>query len=87
MEKQNRLFEYRIKYYNSDGSSLAAFNSVRYYMAENAAQAFNFHLNNMVKHTITGRNLSVERKNPWNSKWEDVSEVINHQPAAIENED
>jgi len=87
MKDQNRLFEYRIKYSNGSNLHLAALDSYRYYMAENASQAFDFHLASMIRHDNTGRHLSVERKNPWSGKWEDVSEVIDHRPAAIENED
>ena len=87
MKKENRLFEYRIKYSSGAGYHLAALDSYRYYMAENASQAFDFHQNSMLRSANTGENLSVERKNPWSGEWEDVSQVIDHRPAAIENED
>lgn len=79
-----RLFEFRIKY--NAGSELSAMNSFHYYMAETAEQAYQFHLDAMCRLHATAQHLSVERKNPWNNKWEDVSEVLNHSPIKIENE-
>ena len=82
METYNRLFEYRIKF--NAGEELSALNSYHYYMAETAEQAFEFHLQAMRKRSRSAQHLEVERKNPWNNKWEDASEVLDHQPVKIE---
>lgn len=82
MGPDNRLFEYRIQY--NAGAQVSAFDSYHYYMAENAEQAFEFHIQAMKKRGRPAQHLCVERKNPWNSKWEDVSEVIDHQPVKVE---
>ena len=69
-----RLYEYRIKY--NAGMECSAFNSYHYYMAENAEQAFMYHLEAMRRHHALAQNLCVERLNPWSERWEDKSEVI-----------
>lgn len=70
-----RLYEYRIKY--NAGMECSAFNSYHYYMAENAEQAFHFHLEAMRKHHARAQNLCVERLCPWSDRWEDKSNVMN----------
>lgn len=79
---QARLFEYRIKY--NAGLETAAQDSFHYYMAETAEQAYEFHLEAMKRLQACAQHLSVERKNPWSGKWQDVSEVIDHKPVKIE---
>ena len=75
-ETQARLFEFRIQY--NVGKYGSAMDSYHYYMAETAEQAYQFHIECMKRVQKPSESLCVERKNPWNHKWEDQSEVINH---------
>lgn len=84
-QTEPRQFEFRIKY--NAGERTSAMNSYHYYMATTAAQAFDFHLNTMRRKHATAQHLCVERRNPWNNRWEDVSEVLDHERAKIEHED
>lgn len=69
-----KLFEYRIKY--NAGKEQSALDNFHYYMAENARQAFRFHIETIRhKHTCV-QNISIEKYNPYSLKWEDRSEVI-----------
>lgn len=74
--KEPRLFEYRIKY--NAGDDISAMNSYHYYMAETAAQAYDFHLKTMNRLHAHAQHLSVECRNPWSNRWEDASDVL-HQ--------
>ena len=72
-----KLFEYRIKY--NAGQNHSAVDSYHYYMAENASQAFCFHVES-IKHLKTCvQNVSIEKYNPYSQKWEDRSEVIDEK--------
>ena len=71
-----RLYEYRIRY--NAGYEHAANDSYHYYMAENAEQAYQFHLETMRRYHAAAQNMCVERLNPWSSEWEDRSEVLDH---------
>lgn len=85
-EVQARLYEFRIKY--NAGPEISALDSYHYYMAETAEDAYKFHLEAMQRLRASAQHLSVERRNPWTYKWEDASEVIDHKPVKIEqNED
>lgn len=81
-EVQARLYEFRIKF--NAGKDTAAFDSYHYYMAETAEQAYQYHLNAMERRHRVASHLSVERRNPWSYRWEDASEVLDHQPVKIE---
>lgn len=80
--KPPRLYEFRITY--NAGSDISAHDSFHYYMAETAEQAFKFHIETMIRYHANAQHKRVERRNPWNNKWEDVSEVLNHEPVKIE---
>lgn len=82
MGTDNRLFEYRIQY--NAGAEVSALDSYHYYMAESAEQAFEFHILAMKRLNACAQHLRVERKNPWNDRWEDASEVLDHRPVKIE---
>ena len=69
-----KLFEYRIKY--NAGEDHSALDSHHYYMAENAIQAFRFHIETIRNKHTSAQNLSIEKYNPYSQKWEDRSEVI-----------
>lgn len=69
-----KLFEYRIKY--NAGCDHSALNNYHYYMAENAGQAFRFHIESLKNKKTCVQNLSIEKYNPYSQKWEDRSEVI-----------
>lgn len=85
-DRQARLYEFRIKY--NAGLETSALDSYHYYMAETAEDAYNYHIEAMRRLRACAQHLSVERRNPWTYKWEDVSEVIDHKPVKIEqNED
>jgi hypothetical protein len=76
MKKNNqpKLFEYRIQY--NAGSEHSAIDSYHYYMAENASQAFHFHIE-AIKHKKTSvQNICLEKFNPYSEKWEDKTEFI-----------
>ena len=81
--KYPRLFEYRIRY--NPGVGEAAQDSYHYYMAENAEQAYQFHLETMRRYHAAAQNMCVERLNPWNARWEDRSQVLDHEPV-VEND-
>lgn len=81
-EVQSRLYEFRIKY--NAGLEIAALDSYHYYMAETAEDAYRFHIEAMERLHAPAQHLSVERRNPWTYKWEDASEVIDHKPVKIE---
>ena len=70
----NRLFEYRIKY--NAGAEHCVIDNYRYYMAESSTQALEFHMCSIKMKQHTVQNVSVERFNPWNKRWEDKSEVL-----------
>lgn len=78
-----RLFEYRIRY--NPGAGHAAQDSYHYYMAESAEQAYEFHLETMRRYHAAAQNMCVERLNPWSCKWEDRSQVLDHE-TVIEND-
>jgi hypothetical protein len=77
MKKVNKvpLFEYRIKY--NVGMNHSALDSYHFYLAENADQAFEFHLSSMKHNHASAQNLSIEKWNPYSEKWEDESDHIN----------
>lgn len=84
-EVQSRLYEFRIRY--NAGLETAALDSYHYYMAETAEDAYRFHIEAMQRLHACAQHLSVERRNPWTYKWEDASEVIDHKPVRIEQDE
>lgn len=82
---QARLYEFRIRY--NAGPETAALDSYHYYMAETAEDAYRFHIEAMQRLHACAQHLSVERRNPWTYKWEDASEVIDHKPVKIEQDE
>jgi len=72
-----KLFEYRIKY--NAGKDHSALDNYHYYMAENARQAFGFHVETIRHKETCVQSLSIEKYNPYSQKWEDKSEVIGEQ--------
>lgn len=83
-QTEPRQFEYRIKY--NAGEHVSAMCNYHYYMAETAEHAYEYHLETMKKRHTRAQHLSVERRNPWNNRWEDVSEVLDHKPFKVEYE-
>lgn len=77
-----RLFEYRIKYNAEDVQS--AMDSYHYYMACTADQALSFHDHVMKRHRARAQNISIEKRNPWNGRWEDRSEVLSRHTTHYE---
>ena len=64
----HRLYEFRIKY--NAHSDHSAMDNFHYYMAENAEDAARFHEYALAHKNFCAQNISIERKNPWTSKWE-----------------
>lgn len=82
--REPRQFEFRIKY--NAGKYTSAMDSYHYYMAETAEQAFVYHIRAMERLSANAQHLCVERRNPWSNRWEDTSEVLNHEPVRVEHE-
>jgi hypothetical protein len=74
--KEDRLFEYRIKY--NPGMAQAAMDDYRYYMATDAMQALEYHASTMKRKSADRQDISVERYNPWALRWEDRSNILNN---------
>ena len=74
---QTKIYEYRIKY--NAGLEHSALDSYHYYIAENAHQAFEYHMTMMEKHGFNSQAISIEKKNPYSLKWEDESYAINQE--------
>lgn len=45
-------------------------------MAENAGQALSFHHSMLIKKKLKVQTMSMDKKNPFNNKWEDRSDYI-----------
>ena len=67
-EKPPRLFEYRILYNAGEGNS--ALNNYHYFMALSAEQALSFHYAMLSRKNLEAQTFSVEKKNPYNNRWE-----------------
>ena len=68
-----RQYEYRIQYKHNESLT----SNYHYYLAESAEQALGFQ-QEMIEHKNWNITLlAVEKKNPYNEKWEDESESLN----------
>lgn len=45
-------------------------------MAENAGQALSFHYSMLIKKKLKVQTISMDKKNPFNGKWEDRTDYI-----------
>ena len=72
--REPRIFEYRIKY--NSGLDHSALDSCHFYSAISAEKALEFHFSIMKKKSFQGQVISVEEKNPFSRRWEDMSHVI-----------
>lgn len=72
--KLPRLYEYRILY--NAGSTHSLINNYHYFMAENAGQALSFHYSMLIKKKLKVQTISMDKKNPFNGKWEDRTDYI-----------
>ena len=66
-----KLFEFRIKY--NAGADHSATDSFHYYNAENAQQAIEYHESMMKKRGYRSQFISIEKKNPYANKWEEIT--------------
>jgi hypothetical protein len=71
---KRQIFEFRVKY--NAGAGHSALDSYHYYSAESAEQALSYLNIMMEKHGFTSQTISVEKKNPYASRWEDESQVV-----------
>lgn len=75
MNKEEKLFEFRIKY--NMGKYHSAQDNYHYYNALTAKDALEFHLAMLEKHDLEAQTLSIEKYNPYAGEWEDESYPIN----------
>jgi hypothetical protein len=66
----SKLFEFRIKY--NAGAGHSAQDSYHYYNAENAQQALEYHELMMKRRGYRSQFISIEKKNPYANKWEEI---------------
>jgi len=74
-----RVYEYRILY--NAGANKSALNNYHYFMAHSAEEALQFHYAMLVKKSLKAQTFSIEKKNPFNNKWEDKSDIIDSIPS------
>lgn len=72
-KKPIRLYEFRIKYQSED----SILSNYHYYSCENARDAVKFQRQMMANKKWIITLLLVEKKNPYNGKWEDESWALN----------
>ena len=71
--QRSRLYEFRIRY-NAE-STHSAFDSFHYYMAEDADQAYYYHVESMKKKHFARQDIAIERFNPYSERWENETET------------
>lgn len=71
-QKDPRMFEYRIRYQVTP----SVISNYHYYMAFDAKQALAFHEEMMQKRGWDLETISIEKNNPYSSKWEDKSDFL-----------
>lgn len=69
-----KLYEYRIKY-NATKEVLASDN-YHYFMAKDANEAFDAHMLMLKKNKLEVQNISIEKFNPYSSRWEDETLIV-----------
>lgn len=74
-KKIDSLYDFRIKYNTEDSVGT----NYHYYNCTNAEQALSFQKEMIVNKNWKIKLLSLEKRNPYNDKWEDESEVLNKE--------